>query len=98
LDSNGAGNLVGNVPGSEVRLHAAKVKAQKTCNAAADFFDDPALGFWERFGRATVERLDLNAGESVLDVCAGTGASAIPAAEIVGPTGNVVAVDLAENL
>jgi ubiquinone/menaquinone biosynthesis C-methylase UbiE len=96
--SNRAGILGGIVPGSEVPLHEAKLKAQKTYNAAADFFDDPALGFWERFGRTTVERLDLTPGESVLDVCAGTGASAIPAAQIVGPTGRVVAVDLAENL
>jgi ubiquinone/menaquinone biosynthesis C-methylase UbiE len=76
----------------------AKLKAQETYNAAAEFFDDPALGFWERFGRATVDRLNLTPGASVLDVCAGTGASAIPAAVRVGPTGRVVAVDLAENL
>jgi ubiquinone/menaquinone biosynthesis C-methylase UbiE len=79
-------------------LHEAKLKAKTTYNAAADFFDDPALAFWERFGRATIERLTLAEGESVLDVCAGSGASAIPAADIVGPTGSVVAVDLAENL
>jgi SAM-dependent methyltransferase len=35
---------------------------------------------------------------AVLDVCCGMGASAIPAAERVGPTGNVIAVDLAEKL
>jgi ubiquinone/menaquinone biosynthesis C-methylase UbiE len=75
-----------------------KLTAQKTYNAAAEFFDSPALSFWERFGQATVDRLDLTAGESVLDVCAGTGASAIPAAVRVGPAGKVVAVDLAENL
>jgi len=34
----------------------------------------------------------------VLDVCSGSGASAIPAAEIVGPGGSVTGVDLAENL
>jgi ubiquinone/menaquinone biosynthesis C-methylase UbiE len=79
-------------------LHDAKLKAQTTYNAAAEFFDDPALGFWERFGRATVDRLGLSPGESVLDVCAGAGASAIPAAVQVGPSGRVVAVDLAENL
>ena len=35
---------------------------------------------------------------SVLDVGCGTGASAIPAAEQVGPTGKVIAVDLADRL
>lgn len=34
----------------------------------------------------------------VLDVCCGSGASAIPAAEIVGPEGFVLGIDLAENL
>ena len=68
-------------------MHDAKLKAQKTYNAAAEYFDDPALSFWDRFGRATVERLNLTEGASVLDVCAGTGASAIPAAETVGSTG-----------
>jgi ubiquinone/menaquinone biosynthesis C-methylase UbiE len=75
-----------------------KSRAQSTYNAAADTFDAPALGFWDRFGRATVQRLDLPAGARVLDACAGSGASAIPAALRVGPTGQVVAVDLAERL
>lgn len=64
--------------------------------AAADHFDDPALGFWDRFGRRSVERLALLPGEAVLDACCGTGASALPAAEQVGPSGRVVGVDVAE--
>jgi ubiquinone/menaquinone biosynthesis C-methylase UbiE len=79
-------------------MHDAKLKAQRTFNAAADFYDNPALGFWERFGRTTVKRLNLSPGDSVLDVCAGSGASALPAAVQVGPSGRVIAVDLAENL
>jgi ubiquinone/menaquinone biosynthesis C-methylase UbiE len=76
----------------------AKRRAQETYNAAAGFFDEPALGFWNRFGRATVDRLELRPGAIVLDACAGSGASALPAAERVGPSGRVVAVDLADNL
>jgi ubiquinone/menaquinone biosynthesis C-methylase UbiE len=75
-----------------------KHRAQETYNAAADAFDEPALGFWDRFGRATVDRLELRPGAVVLDACAGSGASALPAAEVVGPSGKVVAVDLADNL
>jgi ubiquinone/menaquinone biosynthesis C-methylase UbiE len=75
-----------------------KRRAQQTYDAAADYFDDPALSFWDRFGKGTVERLDLKPGAVVLDACAGSGASAVPAAERVGPTGKVIAVDLADNL
>ena len=74
----------------------AQARASATYNAAADSYDDNA--FWARFGRATVERLRLRAGASVLDVCCGSGASAIPAADIVGPKGSVLGVDLADNL
>jgi len=37
-------------------------------------------------------------GATVLDVCCGSGASALPAAAAVGPTGRVVAIDLAESM
>lgn len=76
----------------------AKAKAATTYNAAADYFDHPISSFWSCFGRKTIERLALTEGEWVLDVCAGSGASALPAAASVGPNGKVIAVDLAEQL
>jgi len=79
-------------------LAAAKAKARATYEAASDHFDDAPLGFWDLYGRRTVERLGLRPGGAVLDVCCGTGASALPAAEAVGPAGSVVAVDLAGRL
>jgi ubiquinone/menaquinone biosynthesis C-methylase UbiE len=79
-------------------LEDAKTKATATYNAASDCYDDPANSFWPRFGRRTIERLDLPAGASVLDVCCGSGSSAIPAAELVGPDGSVLGVDLASRL
>jgi SAM-dependent methyltransferase len=75
-----------------------KVRAAATYNAAADWYDAPANTFWARFGCDTVSALDLRPGMRVLDVCSGSGASAIPAAAAVGPTGTVVAVDLAQDL
>ena len=73
-----------------------KARAASAYNAAADHYDDNF--FWERFGRATVERLRLPLGARVLDVCCGSGASALPAAEMVGPQGFVLGIDLAANL
>lgn len=79
-------------------LETAKKKAATTYNAAADFYDHPTNTFWERYGRRTVERIGLIPGQRVLDVCCGSGASALPAARMVAPNGSVVAIDLAENL
>ncbi|HET6372626.1 MAG TPA: class I SAM-dependent methyltransferase [Candidatus Polarisedimenticolia bacterium] len=76
----------------------SKARAEAVYNSAADRYDDPANTFWSRFGERTIERLALRPGENVLDVCCGSGASAIPAAERVGPGGRVLAVDLAERL
>jgi ubiquinone/menaquinone biosynthesis C-methylase UbiE len=73
-------------------------KTQSIFNTAADCFDAPALSFWSRFGQRTIDRLALNPGDRVLDVCCGTGASAIPAALAVGPTGQILGVDLADKL
>jgi SAM-dependent methyltransferase len=76
----------------------AKARATSTYNAAADYFDAPALSFWDRIGQRTVERMSLKVGACVLDACCGSGASAIPAAKAIGPSGRLLAVDLAENL
>jgi ubiquinone/menaquinone biosynthesis C-methylase UbiE len=75
-----------------------QARAAATYNAAADHFDAPALSYWERFGRQTVARLGLRPGARVLDVCCGTGASALAAAEQVGPDGTVLGVDVAERM
>jgi len=79
-------------------LAEAKAKAAATYNAAADTYDEPANAFWERFGRETIRRLAPARGSRLLDVCCGSGASALPAAESVGPEGSVLGVDLAEKL
>jgi ubiquinone/menaquinone biosynthesis C-methylase UbiE len=76
----------------------AMARAEKVFNAASDYFDAPALSFWHRFGQQTVDYLDLKIGDRVLDVCCGSGASAIPAAIKVGATGRVIGADLAESL
>jgi len=79
-------------------LQQAKAKAVATYDSAADHFDDEPLTFWKRIGRHTVIHLGLPPGANVLDVGCGTGASALPAAQAVGPDGRVLGVDLSARL
>jgi ubiquinone/menaquinone biosynthesis C-methylase UbiE len=71
------------------------LRAARTYGAAADHYGLATLGFWDRFGAATVARLGLAAGDRVLDLCCGAGASAIAAAHAVGEAGRVIGVDVA---
>ena len=75
-----------------------RIQAARTYNSASDSYDAPANSFWERFGKRTVERLELRAGMKVLDVCCGSGASALAAAAVVGRNGYVLGIDLADDL
>ena len=84
------------LPDSGLPEHALRVA--RTYSAAADHYALGSLSFWNRFGAATVSRLPLQTGQSVLDLCCGAGASAIPAARAVGPGGQVLGIDLAEPL
>ncbi len=79
-------------------LDEQATKAARAYSAAADHYARPALGFWDRYGAATVERVRLAPGQAVLDLCCGAGASAIPAARAVGPLGRVIGVDVAAPL
>ena len=65
----------------------AKARAATTYNAAADSYDASANSFWERFGRATIERLQPPVGSRVLDVCCGSGASALSTGPLAGSVG-----------
>src|SRR4029453_1397591 len=67
-------------------------------DAAADHYDDDPLAYLARFGRRSVEHARLRPGDRVLDVACGSGASALPAAEQVGPSGRVLGVDVSERL
>lgn len=67
----------------------------------AAVFDEAAEGFvalaaplWDPLGNMLVECTQPRPGERVLDACCGAGASARPAARVVGEAGRVDAVDL----
>lgn len=61
----------------------------------ADDFAAIDAELWQPISIAAIARSAPQFDETVLDACCGTGASAVPTAELVGPGGLVDAVDLA---
>lgn len=45
-----------------------------------------------------IDKMDLKQGQKVLDVCCGTGTLCTMIAEMIGDTGEVVGIDLSENM
>ena len=67
-------------------------------NRAAPAYGMVGPDFFSYAGRQLVERMALAAGARVLDVAAGRGANLFPAAEAVGPGGQVTGIDLARGM
>jgi ubiquinone/menaquinone biosynthesis C-methylase UbiE len=53
--------------------------------------------FWEVFGEKLALFMNLKTGSSVLDIGTGGGSCLIPAAKIIGPTGQAIGIDLWKN-
>ncbi|MCW4353488.1 class I SAM-dependent methyltransferase [Hoyosella sp. YIM 151337] len=70
----------------------------KTFNAAGADFERVTPLVWGPAAQVLVHQLAVQPGDHVLDVCAGTGASALAAALAAGPSGGVRALDLAREL
>lgn len=56
------------------------------------------FGGEESLRRLTIDKMDLKPGQKVLDVCCGTGTLCAMIAEEMGSDGEVVGVDLSENM
>ena len=78
--------------------HAAGSRLVGLFNSIGTDFDALRPSLWGPAGQALVDELDIRPGERILDICSGTGASALPAARATGPAGTVVAVDFAAEL
>jgi O-methyltransferase/aklanonic acid methyltransferase len=78
-------------------VDSAAYKATVTAafNNAAASYDQLGVEFFTPMGRRLVERAAPQPGHRVLDVGCGRGASLFPAADLVGPTGHVLGIDIA---
>ena len=65
---------------------------------AAATYDRVGPRFFAHFGRRLVERAHIAPGATVLDVAAGRGAVLFPAAQQVGPHGQVIGIDLSAEM
>ncbi|MEM8532286.1 MAG: methyltransferase domain-containing protein [Chloroflexota bacterium] len=65
---------------------------------AASTYGQIGAQFFDYFGNFLVESAHITAGQRVLDVATGRGAVLFPAATAVGPTGQVVGIDLSSSM
>ena len=76
---------------------ARKARAKTQFNTVAAQYD-AGPGCFAHFGRRLVTAAEIQPGQRVLDVASGRGAVLFPCAELVGRTGEVVGVDLADEM
>ncbi|MFE2288820.1 class I SAM-dependent methyltransferase [Streptomyces sp. NPDC059443] len=67
-------------------------------NKTARAYDQSGVEFFRPIGRRLVEFSGISNGASVLDVGAGRGAALFPAAAVVGKSGEVVGIDISEEM
>ncbi len=67
-------------------------------NTAAEVYDQSGVEFFGPIGRRLVEFSGIGTGASVLDVGCGRGAVLFPVAEAVGESGEVIGIDLSEEM
>ncbi len=74
-----------------------KARAKTQFNTVAAEYD-AGPGCFAHFGRRLVTAGEIQPGQRVLDVASGRGAVLFPCVERVGQTGEVVGVDLADEM
>lgn len=77
-------------------VRAQRDRLAAVFNAVAAGYDSPALRFFPFAADRLILRLQPRAGDKILDVGAGTGAATLAAAQAVGASGRVIAIDIAE--
>ena len=78
-------------------MSGRKSQAKAQFNAVASAYD-AGPGCFAHFGNQLVAAAEIQPGHKVLDVASGRGAVLFPCAEQVGETGEVVGIDLADEM
>ena len=80
-------------PGNTSEGRSQKQRVSDTFDLTADSYDT-VIPFFAHWGARLVALAELSAGQRVLDVCCGTGASLFGAASAVGTSGSILGIDL----
>lgn len=80
------------------RHEREKARVAGVFDRASATYDQVGVDFFATVAAELVRRTAPRPGESVLELGSGRGASALPAAHAVGPTGRVLATDLAPGM
>ena len=75
-----------------------KARHSAVWSRAATTYSHVGPRFFQHFGARLVSLAPIEPGSRVLDVAAGRGAALFPAAEKVGPQGEVVGIDYSEGM
>lgn len=67
-------------------------------NKVSGGYDHEAMRYFPFTADAIIHLLRPEPGSKVLDIATGTGAAAVAAAQVIGPTGRVQAIDLSDNM
>ncbi len=83
---------------TQEQLQARKSGTARVFDRAAATYDQVGPRFFSYFGRKMVEQTPIKAGAKVLDVATGRGAVLGPLIEKVGTQGQIIAIDLSDEM
>lgn len=79
-------------------MHEHKHWVSSVFDKAAPLYGKESAAFFNYFGKRLVEQVNIAPHQSALDVATGKGAVLFPLAEVIGPSGKVVGIDISKEM